>query len=103
MDDVPPTQPETPAEPAIREEDLVGFKYFQKILPMLVRLHGEGCARDKAHNRRLHYDQYATLLLLFFFNPIVTSMRGLVQASALDKVRTRLGVSPTSLGSFSEA
>lgn len=51
----------------------------------------------------LHYDQYLSLLLLFFFNPIVTSMRGLVQASSLRKVRERLGVSPTSLGSFSEA
>ena len=51
----------------------------------------------------LHYDQYLALMLLFFFNPIVTSMRGLVQASSLKKVRQKLGVSPTSLGSFSEA
>ena len=103
MDDVPPAQPDAPAEPVIREKDLVGFKYFQKILPLLARLHDDGCARDKAHNRHLHYDQYATLLLLFFFNPIVTSMRGLVEASKLEKVRKKLGVLPTSLGSFSEA
>jgi Transposase DDE domain len=93
----------TPAKPPIREEDLVGFKYFRSILPMLGRLHDDGCGRDKAHNRSLHYDQYTALLLLFFFNPIVTSMRGLVQASSLDKVRQKLGVLPTSLGSFSEA
>jgi hypothetical protein len=103
MDDVAPTQPDTPAKPVIREEDLVGFKYFKMILPMLDRLHGDACARDKAHNRDLHFDQYASLFLLFLFNPIVTSMRGLVQASKLDKVRKKLGVLPTSLGSFSEA
>jgi len=103
MDDVPPAQPDTPAEPAIREKDLVGFKYFQTILPLLDRLHDDGCARDKAHNRRLHYDQYTALFLLFFFNPILTSMRGLVEASKLEKVRKKLGVLPTSLGSLSEA
>jgi hypothetical protein len=103
MDDVQPAQSDTPDKPPIRESDLVGFKYFNAILPLLDRLHDDGCARDKAHNRILHYDQYTTLLLLFFFNPIVTSMRGLVQASALDKVRKKLGVLPTSLGSFSEA
>jgi len=85
----------------IEEKDLQGFKYFQKLLPLLDRLHDHEC--DKAGNRILHYDQYLALLLLFFFNPIVTSVRGLVQASSLEKVRRKLGVSPTSLGSFSEA
>ena len=87
----------------IQEKDLRGFKYFQKILPLLDRLHDHGTERDKAGNRVLHYDQYLSLMLLFFFNPIVTSMRGLVEASSLNKVRRKLGVSPTSLGSFSEA
>jgi hypothetical protein len=88
---------------AIRERDLQGFKYFQKLLPLLDRLHEHRLERDKAGNRILHYDQYLALILLFFFNPIVTSMRGLVQASSLQKVRKKLGVSSTSLGSFSEA
>ena len=87
----------------ITDDQLQGFKYFRKILPLLDRLHDHGTERDRAGNRILHYDQYIALQLLFFFNPIVTSMRGLVQASALKKVRAMLGVSPTSLGSFSEA
>lgn len=84
-------------------EDQLGFKYFLKFLPMLAILHDTACERDKAGNRILHFDQYIALQLLFFFNPIVTSMRGLVQASHLQKVQKELGVSPTSLGSFSEA
>jgi len=88
---------------AIRERDLQGFKYFKKILPLLDRLHEAGTARDRAGNRVLHFDQYIALQLVFFFNPIVTSMRGLVQASELKKVQRELGVAPTSLGSFSEA
>jgi hypothetical protein len=98
-----PPAPESGESAQVREEDLVGFKYFDAVLPLLARLHDDGCGRDKAHNRTLHYDQYAALLLLFLFNPVVTSMRGLVQASGLEKVRKKLGVSPTSLGSFSEA
>jgi hypothetical protein len=87
----------------ITDEQLRGFKYLRKILPLLDRLHAAGTARDRAGNRVLHYDQHILLQLLFFFNPIVTSMRGLVQASTLRGVQKRLGVSPTSLGSFSEA
>jgi len=42
-------------------------------------------------------------VLLFFFNPIVDSMRALQQASALKSVQKKLGVPRASLGSFSEA
>jgi len=87
----------------ITESQLRGFKYFRKILPLLDHLHEVGTQRDTAGNRLLHFDQYIALQLLFFFSPIVTSMRGLVEASHLRKVQRVLGVSPTSLGSFSEA
>jgi hypothetical protein len=87
----------------ITDDQLRGFKYFKMLLPLFDRLHQDGTGRDKAGNRDLHFDQYVCLQLLFFFNPIVTSMRGLVQASALKKVRQKLGVCPTSLGSFSES
>ena len=87
----------------IRERDLQGFKYFKKFLPLLDRLHDAATARDLAGNRTLHFDQYVALQLIFFFSPIVTSTRGLVDASKLRKVRRQLGVASTSLGSFSEA
>src|SRR5947209_2899124 len=92
-----------PEKAAVREEDLVGLKYFDALLPMLARLHHDGCGRDKAHNRNLHLDQYTLLILLFLFNPVVTSMRGLCQASTLEKVRKKLRIAPTNPASFSEA
>ncbi len=92
-----------PRRQAITEDQLQGFKYFKKLRVLLDRLHDHATQRDRAGNRVLHYDQYIALQLLFFFNPIVTSMRGLAQASTLKKVQQKLGVSPTSLGSFSEA
>jgi hypothetical protein len=89
--------------PEIREEDLHGFKHFKLLLPMMERLHDDACARDRAGNRKLHFDQYAALILLYFFNPIVTSMRGIQQASELKKVQRILGCPRASLGSLSEA
>ncbi len=89
--------------PEIREEDLHGFKHFKLLLPVLDRLHHDACARDRAGNRKLHYDPYTALLLLYFFNPIVTSLRGIQQASKLAKVQRRLGCPRASLGSLSEA
>jgi hypothetical protein len=90
-------------EPQIREEDLVGFKYFKKILKLLDRLHLTATARDKAHRRTLHYDQHVALVLLYFFNPIVESLRGVVSASKLKKVQKKLNCARASLGSLSEA
>mgnify|MGYP006296042011 CR=1 FL=1 len=87
----------------IREEQLQGFKYFKPLSTMLESLHDVGCARDRAGNRTLHMDQYISLLLLYMFNPICTSLRSLQQASELKKVQKTLGVARASLGSLSEA
>ena len=92
-----------PKRPTIVEDDLEGFKYFKKLSRMLQRLHDTGCQRDRAGNRQLHMDQYMALLLLFMFNPICQSLRGLQQASTLKKVQRVLGVPRASLGSLSEA
>ena len=66
-------------------------------------MHEVGTARDKAGNRELFFDQYASLVLLYFFSPVIDSLRGLQQASTLDKVHKQLGVGRTSLGALSEA
>jgi Transposase DDE domain len=87
----------------VRAQDLQGFKYFQLLQPLLARLHDHATARDKAGNRRLHFDQYAALILFYFFNPILTSLKGLQQASDLAKVQKALGCARTSVGALSEA
>lgn len=80
-----------------------GFKYVRLVGTLLQALHEAGTARDRAGNRQLFYDQYATLLLLYFFTPTVTSLRGLQQMSALRKVQQRWGVSRTGVSTLSEA
>lgn len=87
----------------VQSEDLRGFKYFKILSGMLKTLHEAGCQRDRAHNRRLHMDQYMTLLLMFMFNPVCSSLRALQEASLLKKVQRVLKVPRASLGSLSEA
>jgi hypothetical protein len=80
-----------------------GFKYFQLLDGLLERLRPAATARDRAGNRQLFFDQYAALLILYFFNPAVTTLRGIQQFTSLEKVQRLCGVKPTSLGSLSEA
>ncbi len=85
----------------IRESEVSGMKYFDKLAPLLERLHDDGCERDKAGNRTLHFDQYCLLILLHMFNPICSSLRAVQQASELPKVQKRLGCERAALGSLS--
>lgn len=80
-----------------------GLMYFKQLKPLFARLHRLGTERDHAGNRKLFYDQYVGLLLLFFFNPTFRSLRGLQRASCVAKIRKKLKCSRTSLGSLSEA
>lgn len=87
----------------IREREVGGMKLLQELLPLLDRMHDVGCERDKAGNRKLHFDQYCLLVLLYLFNPVVRSLRSIQQASELKKVQRLLGCPRAALGSLSEA
>lgn len=87
----------------IEPQDITGLKDFAALKPLLKRLHKVGTERDKAGNRDLHMDHYCLLVLMWLYNPIVDSLRGLRQASQLANVQKRLGVGRSSLGSLSES
>lgn len=75
------------AHPEVRPSDLRGLKFFRPIAALLDRLRGEA-----AHpNRELHYDQYASLLLLYFLTPAIASLRDLQRASDFKTVARKLG------------
>lgn len=87
----------------IKPSDLKDLRKLGHIARLLEPLHEIGAARDKAGNRSLHMDEYCLLVLMWIFNPVIDSMRGMQQASELDIVRKRLGVGRASLGSLSES
>jgi hypothetical protein len=85
------------------EGTLRGNRLIKPIKHLIERLHHVGTERDRAGNRKLFFDQYATLLLLYFFTPSLDSLRGLQEATGWEKTRKILGIKSTSLGSLSEA
>lgn len=91
------------SEKKIQESDIQHLKFFKPLLKILGRLRACGTERDQAGNRKLHYDQYCCLVLLYLFNPIVCSLRGIQQASELKKVQRLLKCPRASLGSLSES
>jgi len=80
-----------------------GFKAVQLVEVLLQGLPDAGTQRDRAGNPQLVYDQYATLLLLYFFTPTVTRLRGIQPRSELTKVQQCWGVRRTALSTRSEA
>lgn len=87
----------------VTAENLRGFKQLRQVAALLSGLHDVGCARDKAHNRKLFFDDYVLLILLALMNPMIDSLRTLRQMAGLPKIQRRLGIKPFSLGSFSES
>jgi hypothetical protein len=92
-----------PRKPSIDPKSVQGLKYFRQLKPLLAQLHDVGTERDLAGNRQFFYDDYASLILLFYFNPTLNSLRALQQASELEKVQKKLDCSRVSLGSLSAA
>lgn len=82
---------------------LQGRRLLEPARRLLKRLRPVGTERDKAKNRKLFYDQYIALLLLYFFTPTLTSLRGLQNASNWEQTKRKLGLRRASLGSLSEA
>jgi Transposase DDE domain len=89
--------------PAISQNQLQGLKYFSLLLPLLEPLRSVATQRNSAGNRQFFCDQYVGLLLVYFFNSIVNSLRGLQQLSELERIQKLLGVLRVALGSLSEA
>ena len=86
-------------EPKVDCTQFEGLKYLKPIQHGLARLH----ERYDHFNRSLHYDEYLTLLLLAYYNPAITSLRGMVKFSDTPLAQRNLGLQHTSLGSLSEA
>ncbi|HLX64811.1 MAG TPA: IS4 family transposase [Planctomycetota bacterium] len=87
------------AKPRFVANDLRGMKFFKPIRRLLERLRPE----TPDPNRKLHFDHYTCLLLLYFFTPTLQSLRDIQRASDFKTVARKLGVRRASLGSLSAA
>src|SRR5437588_5970037 len=92
-----------PEHEPLKEKDIVCLGHLKRVFELLDKLHDVGCDRDSAGNRRLFFDDYCKLVLLYVWNPLIGSIRSLQEATGLANVAEALGVKRFSLGSFSEA
>jgi hypothetical protein len=81
----------------------VQFGLLARVLPLLDRLHEVGAERDTAGNRRLFFDDYVKLVVLYLITPMIESISGLQRAMELPRLAKQLGVKDFSKASFSEA
>src|SRR5438132_98282 len=91
------------ARQALAEKDVRCLGHLRKVFDLLDGLSRVGCERDRAGNRRLHFNVYCKLVLLYVWNPLIDSIRALRQAAGLATVARALGIGRFSLGSFSES
>jgi hypothetical protein len=88
---------------APKQKDILCLGHLQRAFALLEPLHDIGAQRDTAGNRRLYFDGYVKLVLLYTWNPLLGSIRDLQQAAALPNVAKALGIKRFSAGSFSES
>jgi hypothetical protein len=82
---------------------LQGTRLIQPLQRLLKQIHSAGAERDRAGNRKFFCDHYISLLLLYFFNPSLNSLRALQNSSNWKQVQRKLGIPRVSLGSLSES
>ena len=89
----------------VKIEDLEGFKFikqFRKILNS-VSSNVPPHPTELNSNRKLSKNDYFSLFLFTFFNPILKSMRGLCASTSLQKIKDTICSNSVSQASFSEA
>lgn len=94
------------AAPAVKPSDLQRWRLierFRAVLAQEVQKRGGPAGTWADPRRELELEHYLSLFLFGLFNPVVETMRGLCEASELERVQREVCGRRVSLGSFSEA
>jgi hypothetical protein len=87
----------------LKKQDMRGFKHFRILANLTEHLHEAYIDPNHPNKRKLHYDQYLSLMLLYMFSPICDSLRMVQQATELEKVQKIVGAPRFGRGTISEA
>ncbi len=74
------------AQARVTVEELQGYAFFKRLRGLFDGLHESAAHR----NRKLYFDEDAMAVLFYFFNPAITSLRGLQLATGFEKVQKAL-------------
>ncbi len=72
------------ANKKLKKNNIQRLSLLRSFKHLLGRLHSHA----DCHNRKLHYDQYVSLMLLYFFNPTLTGLRSIQHASTLKRANS---------------
>lgn len=89
----------------IKLQDLKGFKVIKQFRKILKKTRSKSPPHpsERDSRRKLSQNDYFSLFLFTYLNPVLKSMRGLCAASHLEKVKEKVCSNSVSTGSFSEA
>jgi hypothetical protein len=87
----------------LKKKDMRGFKHFRILANLTEHLHEVYIDPNHPNKRKLHYDQYLSLMLLYMFSPVCDSLRMVQQATELEKVQKIVGAPRFGRGTISEA
>ncbi|MGI9441098.1 MAG: hypothetical protein ACR2N1_01460 [Rubripirellula sp.] len=82
---------------------IAGLKFCKHVRALLMTLHHVIASRDTAGSRKLQYDPYGVLVLMWMFNPVIDYLPRLQQANKLKEIQMKFEISRCSLGSLSES
>ncbi len=85
------------------DEDIQGGKFTKRFLSLIRKIRSVADSEKTDPRRELDIEQLAGHLLIYFFTPVLTSLRSIQRASELKRVQKILGASRAALGSLSEA
>ena len=90
---------------SVKLKNLKGFKIIKRFRKILKKTESISPLHSSELDprRKLSQNDYFSLFLFTYLNPVLKSMRGLCAASKLEKVKEKVCSNPVSLGSFSEA
>ena len=87
----------------LSRKDIRHMDHFRHLTGLTESLHEAYIDPAHPNKRKLHYDQYVVLLLLYFFSPVCDSLRRVQQATEFKKVQKLLGVKRFGRSTIAEA
>jgi hypothetical protein len=85
------------------DEDIQGGNFAKRFLSLVRKIRSVAESEKRDPRQELDIEQLAGHLLIYFFTPVLTSLRSIQRASELKRVQKILGASRAALGSLSEA
>jgi hypothetical protein len=89
----------------VKLKDLKGFKLIKRFRKILKKTKSTSPLHPSELDprRKLSQNDYFSLFLFTYLNPVLKSMRGLCAASNIEKIKEKVCSNSVSLGTFSEA